>query len=754
MVTFNGAALTIDPVLDLSANATYTAAIPAGALKNLVGNPMVHERVFWFSTPDTIPPVVSSTDPADGATGLPLNQVITVRFSENVLQGPSFGDISVNGAPAGSSGYSVTLVGISLTLTPATAFPYSTPYTVTVPAGAVGDQAGNTLAEPYGFSFVTVPDTTPPAVVSTDPANGATGLWLTPAITVTFDEPVVEGTNYTGVELATGGAAVPASKSLSGKVLTLTAPSKLRPGASYTVTLPAGAVKDAAGNETAAAYVFGFTTVSADVQALPFAVSDAVLDPDRPVVYLTSRAEGRVYALDYATGQLSFLGLGAEPDSLELGLGQYAGELYVGVHCPDPNPGLIEVIDRQSFTVRDTMGLAIDPYDVVAGRDGHLYVTSGRDQWTEFDSYDRATKALESQAVIYQRAYAKLHPTLERIYSIDTALSPRIYTAYGVSGGVFTDRYFPPYYNSTLKAEYAIDPTGKYLWNGSGDLFSCHADKARDMIHVTKLGTAFSAIAFEPDLSRFYTTPLSSQAINVYRGSDFGSVCSYGLADNPGKHLLKRGDDLVALLVPASPTPAYRAGVQVVRLTPVVVGSSPPEGDASVLVTVGISVTFSETVTAGAQSGAISLADGSGNPVPTVTSLNGSTLTVQSAADLAFSTHYTLTVPADAVIGTRGIGMAGDWTLRFTTRDPDVAPPTVASTDPAGAATGVAVTKAVRVTFDEAVWEGTSYGGIQVRASGGSGVAVAKSVGGTVLTLTPEVRLAMGATRSPSRPGR
>ena len=62
----SGSVLTIDPVSDLELNKAYTVTIPAGAIQKTDGTPLA-SYTFSFKTPDTISPVITGTDPADGS---------------------------------------------------------------------------------------------------------------------------------------------------------------------------------------------------------------------------------------------------------------------------------------------------------------------------------------------------------------------------------------------------------------------------------------------------------------------------------------------------------------------------------------------------------------------------------------------------------------------------------------------------------------------------------------------------------------
>jgi hypothetical protein len=124
-----------------------------------------------------------------------------------------------------------------------------------------------------GFLTPAEPDTTPPAIVSTAPAAGATLVAGTTSVTAMFSETVygVDGATFT---LRSGAAHVSASVSYEAwaRVGRLTPAATLTPGTEYTATLTGGpaAVRDAAGNPlTTVSWSF---TTAASVPSVPTAV--------------------------------------------------------------------------------------------------------------------------------------------------------------------------------------------------------------------------------------------------------------------------------------------------------------------------------------------------------------------------------------------------------------------------------------------------------------------------------------------------
>ncbi len=105
---------------------------------------------------DTTPPTVSSTSPADDATGVAVTTTVTATFSEamnaSTITTDSFtlliGSTPVSGSVSYNSG---TYTAI---FTPSANLAYNTTY-VALLNGAIADAAGNPLGSSYLWSFTT-----------------------------------------------------------------------------------------------------------------------------------------------------------------------------------------------------------------------------------------------------------------------------------------------------------------------------------------------------------------------------------------------------------------------------------------------------------------------------------------------------------------------------------------------------------------------------------------------------------------------
>jgi len=270
-----GSVATFTPAVALTGSTLYTATITTGAMDS-AGNALAANYVWTFTTaiaPDTTKPTVIATIPLSGAIAVPLNQVVSATFSKAMntatittatfkLAGP--GSTAVTGQVVYSS------IGHTATFTPSANLAASTLYTATITTG-VADQSGNTLAVNYVWTFTTgtILDTTKPVIVSTVPANGATGVALNQAISATFSEAMNPLTITTANFTLAGATQVTGTVSYDpiNFIATFTPTASLTASSVYTATITSGAT-DLAGNSlgtTGAPNPWSFTTGTAVV---------------------------------------------------------------------------------------------------------------------------------------------------------------------------------------------------------------------------------------------------------------------------------------------------------------------------------------------------------------------------------------------------------------------------------------------------------------------------------------------------------
>ena len=201
-------------------------------------------------------PVVSSTIPANGDFGVPLNQIISVNFNEEM-----------NPATINTSTIIITVAGVvvpgtvsysgnSATFTPTGRLTTNTLYNGRVTT-AVKDVAGNALQTDYIWTFTTGLN---PLVASTDPANLAVDVPLNKIITATFNMSMNPSTlNASTFTVKQGTTTVLGTITYAGTMVTFAPTTPLAENKVYTCTITKGA-ENTVGTELANDYIWTFTT--------------------------------------------------------------------------------------------------------------------------------------------------------------------------------------------------------------------------------------------------------------------------------------------------------------------------------------------------------------------------------------------------------------------------------------------------------------------------------------------------------------
>jgi|GEM_PF-1422818 len=267
----DGKTLTIKLSQDLADGTTYTITVP-NTIKS-TGGLLLSQTYYWTLIADRTKPTALLTTP-NPTTNVPVGSPLVITFSEamdtaSVTLGGSLTIVGSGGAPAVTGTPVWSADDTVLTLQPDSLLETDTTYTVTLTT-AVTDLAGNTLNMSV-FTFTTT-DTIPPAVVSTDPADGTNPAPVTlKAITVTFSERVmqVNETTFT-VKKNDDGTPVIGTVLLAtdGLTASFTPVAPFADNTAYTVMLnPEGitpVIADLAGNplvgNSGSSYVFTFTT--------------------------------------------------------------------------------------------------------------------------------------------------------------------------------------------------------------------------------------------------------------------------------------------------------------------------------------------------------------------------------------------------------------------------------------------------------------------------------------------------------------
>ncbi|MCL4255044.1 MAG: Ig-like domain-containing protein, partial [Anaerolineae bacterium] len=230
-------------------------------------NNMAANFVWTFTT--EAPPAVTTTTPADLATGVSTGANIVIDFDEPVDVTTSSFTIE---CPIGTP-FTYTIAGSgtnSITLDPTVNLPANQTCTVTVLNNQVSDSdpidPPDNMVANYVFSFDTVADTAP---VASSPLDGATGVATASNIVINFNEPVDVTAGAFVVECPTGTpvtfTVIPALPTSNQTSITLDPTGNLPASSTCTVSVFQANVTDTdtdePPNNMAADYIFNFDTI-------------------------------------------------------------------------------------------------------------------------------------------------------------------------------------------------------------------------------------------------------------------------------------------------------------------------------------------------------------------------------------------------------------------------------------------------------------------------------------------------------------
>lgn len=223
-------------------------------------------------------PVVQSTFPANSATNVELDAVITVTFTDKVdpatITPSSFvlsdnsqqtakgssntsGSVEANNTASNISG-ELTYDDSTNTLsfTPDAPLSAGTLYTGTVTTD-VQDPMGNAMLEDYVWTFAT---DDAPHVESTDPANESQDVLLNKIVTATFTQAMDPSSlDQTCFTLFNGTTQINGTVSYNNSTVSLQTDNNLINGVTYTATITTDA-RNESGTPMQADYIWSFTT--------------------------------------------------------------------------------------------------------------------------------------------------------------------------------------------------------------------------------------------------------------------------------------------------------------------------------------------------------------------------------------------------------------------------------------------------------------------------------------------------------------
>jgi methionine-rich copper-binding protein CopC len=298
-----GRKATIDLTQTLPYATAISVAVPQGAFEDGTGNDFagIAASAWTFITvdapapTDVTAPAIADLSPADEATQVAENAKLEITFSEEVQAGSGDITITVNGTvqTVGVTTNAVKINKEKVTIEAGANFPAGAAVSVVVPVGAFEDQVGNDFAGlaagSWNFTVKPAPvpvDDAPPVVALLEPAHSATDVPVNANLVITFDENVEKGAGTIILNQGTTTQVInldDAAVAVAGKRVTINPSADFPPAANVSVTIPAGAFRDASGNP--------FAGVTAETWRFVTAPAPAPVDNTPPVVTNLSPAD-------------------------------------------------------------------------------------------------------------------------------------------------------------------------------------------------------------------------------------------------------------------------------------------------------------------------------------------------------------------------------------------------------------------------------------------------------------------------------
>lgn len=277
-VSYDNRVATFTPSVPLSDNTLYRVTVTTAA-EDLEGNPLAADVQWTFQTaaPPDPAPRVSSTEPADGTINVSVNALsISAQFQRpidpsNLQSQFAVRETSGTCCLSGRIEYDPDRQRAVFFFTQRP-LGYNTSYTAVLGAG-VRSPSGTPMGSDHVWTFTTeaAPDTTPPSVAGSDPADGAQAVPVTEPsgqpfqIRINFSEPILASTVNGTTFIVRRIESEFDKPQISGTYRTESSSAFFTPslpydgGKTYEVTLTTG-ITDLAGNHLPFEVIRSFTT--------------------------------------------------------------------------------------------------------------------------------------------------------------------------------------------------------------------------------------------------------------------------------------------------------------------------------------------------------------------------------------------------------------------------------------------------------------------------------------------------------------
>ncbi|EHQ89516.1 cell wall-binding repeat-containing protein [Desulfosporosinus youngiae] len=391
-----------------------------------------------------------------------------------------------------------------------------------------------------------------------------------------------------------------------------------------------------------------------------------IYSPDQPIVYMTDANNRRLYSLNYETHVVKSLEFSAQPEKLALANNKLYVTLFKGPHQDwnpiEPPPGLVEIINTDTFTISDEIQLEADPLDIAVSTDGYIYILGGTHNSAKISSYSEATKrrvaTFDQNYGIYSMT---LNPVTNQLYVNGYSMATNIIT---LNHGQFDTIKVMDIVTGVT----GVSPDGQYVLSYDAILDS-KLNKLRDIQDITRAAFDITNQKFfvqtsDTNIDVYDYDALFNQSLkklssltstDTIRGISIQKGKLISISQNTNKSFSLTGHyvEKLPLVSQAAEQPEAVAGF-------------PPENSSDLPTNYPVAVEFSQMVFPGNNLSGIKLQTGTVQ-VPIDVQLVNRTLLITPKSELDYNTQYTLTVPENAVVGYTGVNSKSMYTLTFNT---------------------------------------------------------------------------------------
>jgi hypothetical protein len=235
------------------------------------------------------------------------------------------------------------------------------------------------------------------------------------------------------------------------------------------------------------------TTAAQPATSLTHDVIDAAMSkPLNAIVMASAQPSNALYVYDLATGSEKSIALDKAPSSIALS--PDGRKVAIG------HDAMISYVDLTAIAtatpaVRE-VAVPTNVWDLVLDANDFVQAFPSADQWVNVYTVDMtAGTSAPTVAQIYEKTRARLHPAGDRMYVLDTRLSPENINRYSITNGMPTRTGQAPYWGDwSMCGNLWFTEAGDRIYTACGNTFTSDADPTKDMLYaghipVTEIGS-------------------------------------------------------------------------------------------------------------------------------------------------------------------------------------------------------------------------------------------------------------------------